>query len=85
MEDLNAIGERAAKAIRERCKKNGTSLKEECEKLGFFSQCVERWETRGYAPSAYYLQKMYFAGFDVIYILTGEKDGTRKTGTSSRS
>lgn len=73
MEDLGAIGERAAKAIRDRAKKNRTTFKEECKKLNFFEQSVKAWEKKGYAPSAYYLQNMYFAGYDVIYILTGEK------------
>ena len=72
-ESLDAIGERAAQAIRDRAKKNRTSFEAECKKLNFFKHCVETWEKKGYAPSAYYLQKMYFAGYDVIYILTGEK------------
>ena len=72
MEDLYAIGERAAKAIRDRAKKNRTTLAEELKKLNFNIYSVYSWEKKGFAPSAYYLQKIYFAGYDVIYILTGE-------------
>ncbi len=73
MEDLDAIGERAAKAIRDRAKKNRTTFEAECKKLNFFKKCVEAWEEKGHKPSAYYLQKMALAGYDVIYILIGER------------
>lgn len=75
MEDFDAIGERAAKAIRDRAKKNKTTFEAELKKLNFFKSSIKAWEEKGYAPSAHYLQKMYFAGYDVIYILTGEKNG----------
>lgn len=73
MEDLYTIGERAAKAIRDRAKKNRTTFEEELKNLNFFKSAIKAWEEKGYAPSAYYLQKMCLAGYDVIYILTGER------------
>ena len=43
--------------------------------LGISSkQLVYDW-MNGVAPSAKYLQRMYYMGADVIYILTGERRG----------
>lgn len=73
MEDFYSIGERAAKAIRDRAKENNTTFGAELKKLNIFQYAVTEWEKKGYAPSAHYLQKMCLAGYDVIYILTGER------------
>ena len=75
MEDFYSIGERAAKAIRDRAKEKRITFEAELKKLNFCKNTVLYWEEKGYAPSAHYLQKMCFAGYDVIYILTGVKNG----------
>lgn len=35
---------------------------------------------RGKAPGALHLEKLHYAGADVIYILTGKRSGSRKDG-----
>ena len=75
MEDFGAIGERAVKAIRDRAKEKRITFEAELKNLNFFKTSIKAWQEKGYAPSAYYLQKMCLAGYDVIYILTGVKNG----------
>ncbi len=68
------IGERAVQAIRDRTKKNQTTQELECAKLGISSRVFFGWEKQGINPSAYFLQQMALAGYDVIWILTGGKE-----------
>ena len=68
-----SCGQRAAKAIRERSEKNGTSIREECRKLNMETIVHYRWERGDFNPSAYFLKQMALAGYDVIYILTGKE------------
>ena len=65
------IGERAAHAIRERSNINGSTLTSEIEKLYLCRKVFNDWDTKGRNPSAYFLQQMALAGYDVIWILTG--------------
>ena len=41
MEDFDAIGERAAQAIRDRAKKNKTTFEAELKKLNFFKSSIK--------------------------------------------
>lgn len=69
------IGNRAYKEIKKRARQNGIAPYKEAEKLGISSSHVLSGWKKNFNPSAYYLQQMYYAGYDVIYILTGEKNG----------
>jgi transcriptional regulator with XRE-family HTH domain len=70
----DTIGQRAVHAIRERIKKNRTTQEHECKKMGISYRVFYGWEKQGTNPSAYYLQQMALAGYDVIWILTGGKE-----------
>lgn len=70
---MGCIGERAAQAIRERAKLNGTTLSCEYGKLNVPRKTFCYWQNGIYDPNAYFLQQMALAGYEVIYILTGEK------------
>lgn len=71
--DKYDIGYRAAKAIRERAKANRTSVLRECKRIDISNANIYNWEKFGKHPSTPVLQQLCFAGYDVIYILTGEK------------
>ena len=68
------IGERAAKEITKRAFMKGIASYKEAENMGITSCMLSGWRMK-YNPSAYYLRQMALAGYDVIYILTGEKNG----------
>ena len=70
---METIGQRAVKEIKKRARENGVSTCKEAAKLGITSTTIASWKNN-VNPSAYYLQQMFFAGYDVIYILTGEKN-----------
>ena len=66
------IGGRAVQAIKRRCP-NPKKVDEELAKLDIPKHTYNNWITRGYNPSAYYLQQMALQGYDIYYILTGGK------------
>lgn len=68
------IGQRAARAIRDRAGANGTSYTEEIAKLDVSWRVLHGWERLNMNPNAYYLRKMVLAGYDVISILIGGTD-----------
>lgn len=71
--NVETIGNRAYKEIKKRAEENGTSPSREAEKFGMLNnKLLSMWKKNG-NPGAYYLQQMYYAGYDVIYILTGER------------
>ena len=70
---METIGNRAYKEIKKRARENGVSAYKEAEKLGITSSQLSDWNTR-FNPSSFYLAKMYYEGYDVIYILTGRKE-----------
>lgn len=70
---METIGNRAVKEIKKRAMQNGVSTSKEAAKLFITSTMISAWKNN-VNPSAYYLQQMLFAGYDVIYILTGEKE-----------
>lgn len=69
---MESIGERAVKEIKKRARQNGVSMSKEAAKLSLTSTSLAHWRENG-NPSAYYLQQMALAGYDVVYILTGER------------
>lgn len=71
---METIGNRAYKEIKKRAKENGISPSEEAEKIGIDSGLLSKWKQNG-NPAGYFLQQMCFAGYDVIYILTGVRNG----------
>ena len=71
---MQNIAKRAAQAIRDRAKQNGTSVRSECEKLDISRRVYCRWNKEGSHPHSYFLQQMALAGYDVIYILTGKEN-----------
>lgn len=70
---MDTIGERAAKAIMRRVKYG--SVKPEMERMDIPVPNFYGWANGTKNPSAYYLQKMAFNGYDVLWILTGEENG----------
>ena len=70
---MDSIGKRAAYAIRGRCVQERTRLFRELGKLDIPYTNFNSWEGGKNAPNAYYLQKLALAGYDVFWILTGEK------------
>ena len=71
--NCETIGNRAYNEIRKRARKNGVSPYQEAEKIGILYSAFYDWGKNG-NPSAYYLQQMALAGYDVIYILTGKEN-----------
>lgn len=67
------IGNRAFKAIKERARKNGVSVYQEAKKIEGLEKVAYSWKDN-MNPSTYWLQQMAFAGYDVIWILTGGKE-----------
>ena len=69
---METIGNRAYKEIKKRARENRIAPYKEAAKLGMDSRSMTDWK-QNKNPSAYYLQQMCLAGYDVIYILTGER------------
>ena len=42
-------------------------------KIGCHNSLISAWVNGRYIPNAFYLAQLHRAGFDVIYILTGER------------
>lgn len=68
---METIGERAAQAIKRRVRYG--RIKPECDRINIPVGVVYDWANGVTNPSAYYLQQMALAGYDVHYILTGVK------------
>lgn len=69
---METIGNRAYNEIVKRSGEKGIPKYKESLEMGITSTLLAKWRD-GYNPSAYYLQQMALAGYDVIYILTGER------------
>lgn len=65
------IGERAALAIKRRVKYG--KVKPELDRLNITEASYSRWKRGKDNPQSFWLQKMALAGYDVHWILTGEK------------
>lgn len=69
------IGERAAEEFFEWARKLGVYDKEAAARLGIDRKSPYEWRNGEFTPSTSALQKMAFNGLDVIYILTGKRQG----------
>jgi hypothetical protein len=67
------IGQRAAMAIKERAWANDTRFEDECDKIGIDESSLRSWTKSKANPSAYALAKLDLQGYDIHYILTGER------------
>ena len=76
---MEKIGKRAATAIMERAARNGTTKSQEQEILNLTRKTFRLWRMGENAPSAYFLQQMALAGYDVFWILTGQEGNNGKT------
>ena len=70
---METIGERAVKEIKNRARQNNVSVSKQASELTITSVHISHWKD-GTNPSAYWLQQMALAGYDVFYILTGVKN-----------
>lgn len=68
------IGERAAQAIRERAIATGKSAASIIETMGANRKTLGDWEKRGRNPCGYWLAQLDLAGFDIHWILTGQRE-----------
>lgn len=66
------IGQRAAQAVKERAKEKGITIEQECEAIKTSKSTVYDWATC-MTPGGYILSEMYRQGYDVIWILSGER------------
>ena len=69
---MDKIGKRAAEEILQRVG-NHRSMEKELDRLQLTRQGLHQYETGKHIPSGKVLQRMALAGYDVHYILTGEK------------
>lgn len=67
------IGERAYQAIRDKAGRKNICA--ELKRLDIVPQSFYAWRNGTANPSAYYLRSMALAGYDIMWILTGEKYG----------
>lgn len=78
---MDKIGKRCAEEILKRigeCDNYDVVL----DKLGIFRQSLHQWQTGRHTPSAHMLRKLALQGYDVHYILTGERHDTRQKSIS---
>lgn len=68
-----AIGQRAAQAVKERAEEKGITIKQECEELKTSQYTVRDWANGSKIPGGYLLAEMCRQGYDVIWILSGER------------
>lgn len=68
-----AIARRAAEEVVRRANARNVSLRAEVECIGVLRPGFYKWERGRCAPSARVLSHMAGEGYDVIYILTGER------------
>ena len=69
---MDKIGKRAAEAILNRVR-NHHSMEKELDRLQLTRQGFHQYETGKHIPSGKVLQRMALAGYDVHWILTGER------------
>lgn len=74
---MNAeIAARAAEAVNEMIAARNSSVTEEMKRLGIDRRYFYHWQNLECCADAANLAKMAACGYDVIYILTGEKQKT---------
>ena len=70
---MDTIGTRAYKEICKRAFAKSIAPYKQAEELDISSTMLTTWRRGKWNPSASILKKMALAGYDVIYILTGER------------
>lgn len=65
------IGIRAFEAVCAMARHRGTTITKEADRLGLYQAQIYRWKYRQ-APCAAMLELLCRAGYDVVWILTGE-------------
>jgi len=66
------ISTRAWKAVAQEAKLRKTSVRRECDRLGIDPHTVYQWKNGIASPSAFVLQILALAEYDVIWILKGD-------------
>ena len=66
------VGQRASQAIKERV--NYGKVKPELDRLFIPTSTFYAWELYQRDPQAYYLKQMALAGYDIFWILTGQRE-----------
>ena len=69
---MSNIGKRAYQEVCNRAYENGVAPYKEAQKIGIDSHSFYRWN-KNTNPSAFYLARMLKYGYDVFYILSGER------------
>ena len=64
--------QRAVRAIKERV--NYGDIKPELERLQIPTSTYYHWKTRHCDPQSYHLAQMALAGYDIFWILTGQRE-----------
>ena len=72
-DSYDTIGKRATQGIKDNSKQKGRSIALECALLGINETSLREWKKGECNPSAYFLQQMALAGYDVMWILTGKR------------
>ena len=67
------FSQRAFELIKQRADETGTTLQYQSDLLGAPKPTIKYWARGKGNITSYYLAEMYKQGYDVIYILTGEK------------
>jgi hypothetical protein len=67
------IGRRAAEEIRQASYNNDTTLQFELDCIGVSREMLYCWEHKKWEPTGKKLAGMALAGYDIYYILTGER------------
>ena len=70
------IGQRTAQVIKERAKEKGITIKQECEEIKTSQFTVRDWAKGSKIPGGYILAEMCRQGYDITYILIGERVST---------
>ena len=70
--DCSTIGGRTCHAIQQRAKEKGCTMGEEMDRMYMNRTTFKHWATER-NPSAFFLQQLALNGYDVYWILTGEK------------
>ena len=73
---MDKIGKRAAEAILQKIG-GSPNMEYKLAELELSRQSVYQWEIGKHTPSAKALARLAHAGYDVHYILTGEKHGCK--------
>ena len=69
---MDTIGKRAHQEIVHRAHQNGVAPYREAQRIGINYHAFGEWK-KDANPSAYYLARMLKYGYDIIYILSGER------------